>query len=137
MNMRKLRLSKLESEMAYARLLRAVYHRARLDLIESTITSNTGRFIEVTKFYRNDPYIFTPEEGDDAIETILHDVNEADGFILTFIESFKKKEIIPNAIDKDSIFYLLKYKYPTIGMKAGAGDTPIVYWRNKHGRIKQ
>ena len=67
--------------MAYARLLRAVYHRARLDLIEATITGNTGRLIEVTKFYRNDPYIFTPEEGDDAIETILHDVNEADGFI--------------------------------------------------------
>lgn len=123
--------------MAYARLLRAVYHRARLDLIEATITGNTGRLIEVTKFYRNDPYIFTPEEGDDVIATIKTALNDADTFIVDFVNSYKKQVVIENHIDKDCIFYLLKYRYPTIAIKAGAGEIPIIYWRNKHGRIKQ
>lgn len=96
-------MNKYEEDAAYLRLLEALYRRAKIDYYEALATYDYGKRKEVEKFFLNDPYIYTREQGRDIINTCKNKVNKARKLIEDFIESDKRRIDIPIGIDSDAV----------------------------------
>lgn len=127
-------------DAAYLRLIEAMYRRAKIDYYEALALYDIGKRREVEKFFLNDPYIYTKEQGEDIIETCKNKVEKARKLIEDFLASGVHKIDIPPGVDTDAIDVLCRKLYTNVYYRIdkkrfrGSRYMPMLVRRKKHDK---